>query len=454
MLPTRLVWKAFAASLIAGGFMAVPATADEALLADNCGACHAADADGQLSRIAGQRKSPEGWLMTIVRMRVVHGIEMTDSAQADLVTYLSETNGLAPSETEGYRYILERDPSIIEEPPAELAEMCARCHSAARVALQRRTPEEWRIHMDFHVGQYPTIEYQALGRDREWYKIAVEETTPWLAENFPFETEAWTAWQAADKPDPTGDWDVVVRLPEAGPATGMMVVSGASAPYTISGNVTTNDGTSHSLSGEANLYTGFEWRGSVTIDDVDYSQVLALSEDGDTLSGRQFVADADEIGGRFEAVRSGSDAELAGIDRMVDGDVDSIRIEPPFAIARVGGGGGSTPPVKALFRAIGYANGADGEAGTDDDVRLGEVAADWSVKAFDEVAEQMEDVAYAGEMDASLGIFTPNVAGPNPDRPFSTNNAGNLTVVADHGGKTAEAQLIVTVQRWNDPPIR
>ena len=51
-------------------------------------------------------------------------------------------------------------------------------------------------------------------------------------------------------------------------------------------------------------------------------------------------------------------------------------------------------------------------------------------------------------------IFTPAVAGPNPARRFSTNNAGDLTVTGTALGLTGEGHLIVTVQRWNDPPIR
>ena len=52
------------------------------------------------------------------------------------------------------------------------------------------------------------------------------------------------------------------------------------------------------------------------------------------------------------------------------------------------------------------------------------------------------------------GIFMPAEAGPNPERPFQTNNAGDLTVTGTALGKTATAHLIVTVQRWIDPPIR
>ena len=60
-------------------------------------------------------------------------------------------------------------------------------------------------------------------------------------------------------------------------------------------------------------------------------------------------------------------------------------------------------------------------------------------------------------MSPSTGVFTPAAAGPNPERRMMTNNAGNLKVQAQvqDGDQTlsAEGQMIVTVQRWNNPPI-
>ena len=47
--------------------------------------------------------------------------------------------------------------------------------------------------------------------------------------------------------------------------------------------------------------------------------------------------------------------------------VDSVKVEPGFAISRVGGG--TTPAVNAQFEAVAYANGAYGDAGTDDDIK-------------------------------------------------------------------------------------
>jgi len=491
-----------------------------ALLQDKCGSCHAADASGALSRIAGQRKSPEGWLMTIVRMRLVHGIAVENAEQAEMVAHLSETQGLAPSETAGYRYILEREPAVVEDADPMLAGMCGRCHSVARVALQRRTLEEWSLHMDFHVGQYPTTEYQAGGRDREWFKIAKEEVAPALAKMLPFDDQAWTDWQAAAKPDPAGDWVFITRLPDQGPAFGKFTLERGDGGLRLSGSLRTAAGDDLPVSGKVRLYTGFEWRASLSIGGDSYRQVLALSADGNGLAGRQFRTGEDSLGGRFRAARLGGPTTIlgavpanlkagnngtvqvvgAGLTGLSFGDgvsasdiaanefgaaaklaaaaagqgpvsiragaaaandafavygkLDALKVEPAFAIARVGGGGGSTAPVKAMFQAIGYLNGPDGQPGTDDDVRVGEVTSNWSVAAFDDIAEQMKDTAFAGTMDAAAGIFTPAAAGPNPDRPFSTNNAGNLKVLAQGEGLTGEAQLIVTVQRWNDPPIR
>ncbi|MCX7644603.1 MAG: quinohemoprotein amine dehydrogenase subunit alpha, partial [Rhodobacteraceae bacterium] len=134
--------------------------------------------------------------------------------------------------------------------------------------------------------------------------------------------------------------------------------------------------------------------------------------------------------------------------------VDRVTVEPAFAIARVGGGSDIGPDAVPIdFAAVGWWNGPDGQPGTDDDIRVGEVPATWTTGNHNEVAAAMEDARFAGAIDET-GLFTPAVAGPNPERPFSTNNAGDLKISAEALGRTGEAQLIVTVQRFIDPPIR
>ncbi|MDW4497370.1 quinohemoprotein amine dehydrogenase subunit alpha [Sulfitobacter sp. D35] len=503
---TRLT--GIAALAAATALTGAAASADEALLEASCGGCHAVT-DSGLSRIAGQRKTPEGWLMTIVRMRIAHDVDISEADQSALVSYLSDTQGMAPSETADWRYALQKDPAHVEQSEEPMASMCGRCHTVARAALQRRTADEWMTHMHFHVGQFPTIEYQALGRDREWFRIATEEIAPYLAETYPLETEAWSAWQAAEKPQVAGDWVVLTDLPEHGAVYGVLSVSGDASPYALSGSLTAQDGSSVDVGGQMNLYTGYEWRGSVTIDGTAYRQVLAVSEDGSRLEGRQFRTDDDSLGGMLSGAKAGGDPVLLGVvpeaaapgtvtaqavgvglddlgagsteanaagatvtlegaagevaTLAAGGDeatvaffdaVDRLTVEPAFTIARVGGGSDVGPaPVPAQFKAIGWWNGPDGQPETEDDIRVGALDADWSVENHNEMAAQMEDAKFAGTIEAN-GIFMPAVAGPNPERPFSTNNAGDLKIVAEAGGQSGEAQLIVTVQRFIDPPIR
>ncbi len=163
--------------------------------------------------------------MTIVRMMQLHGVEVTDDERAVLVKHLADSQGLAPAETEGYRYILERVPSQIEDPATEeLGTMCARCHSYARIALQRRTEDEWRKLAHFHLGQYPTTEYQALGRDRNWWEIASEQVPGELAELYPLDTPAWQAWTEREPVDLAGEWRFVGRDSRVGDYEGVATI--------------------------------------------------------------------------------------------------------------------------------------------------------------------------------------------------------------------------------------
>ena len=75
---------------------------------------------------------------------------------------------------------------------------------------------------------------------------------------------------------------------------------------------------------------------------------------------------------------------------------------------------------------------------------------------FDAEAKRTEDEKFAGHFDGR-GCFSPSSAGPNPAREYSGDNVGNLTVLAHarDGEHVLEgrAHLVVTVQRWNTPPI-
>lgn len=127
---------------------------------------------------------------------------------------------------------------------------------------------------------------------------------------------------------------------------------------------------------------------------------------------------------------------------------DYLQVVPELGLARVGG---QANPAKAeQFEAIAYNRGPDGTPHTRDDLRLGPVKAHWSVEEYFYSLED-RDVEFVGKIDPN-GLFLPSAEGPNPQRPFKTNNVGNVWVVATYRPDgtdqelKAKAFLLVTVQ--------
>ena len=531
---------AFAVGLMLPGMSQAQSTDQAAVTVPaplaSCVGCHIPDEKGALSRIRDQRKTAEGWEMTINRMRLIHGltlsgqeINIAPASMREMVKYLADNQGLAPSESEPYRYLLEQDLNRTEDIDADLAVMCGRCHSSARFALQRRTEDEWEKLVHFHLGQYPSTEYSLYGRDRDWLGQALNESVPALAKAYPLETDAWREWQATPKPALAGRWVMAGHMAGRGDLHAVMTVEGGESDnYSISLEGVFADGAELSGTGKAVVYTGYDWRAQLTLGDITMRQVFAADASGNEMTGRMYLRGQDLQGVRLTAaredgparivavspshIRQGSSQQLvisgvglegdiklpagikiesevsrtanrievqvsaAGDAALGMGDVsvgpvastgslavydaiDQLQVRPAFGVARVGDNGGSTPKVNAAFRAVGVDFGADGEAGTDDDITLGYVdGVNWQVQPWDEIAERMDDVKFAGNMGRQSGIFEPAGAGPNPERVQGTNNAGNLKVVAsleqDGDSVMGEGQLIVTVQRWNNPPLK
>lgn len=527
---------AVAALLLSSQYVHASSRAENIMEA-SCTGCHSRNEDGSWVRISDQRKSPEGWHMTLVRMRAAHGAELVDPAGGDelqtvrrLVRYLSRTQGLAPEETAPFRYVLEREFNTIENHDTVLfGEMCARCHSGARVGLQRRSKEEWHHLVHFHLGQFPTTEYSLMGRDRDWLGIALEKMVPYLSERFPLDNASWDAWQKSPRPTLDGRWRVTGRMPGKGHFSGHMTATpdGDNLALQFSGRFA--GGEQLAGSGEARIYNGYEWRATLDLEGETWRQVFAATSEGNELEGRMFLRNRDEWGIRVRAVHDDAPARLlaaypghlqrgtesevtllgshlddpeaielaSGIEvlsaTVLDGDrirlriradsdaepgtypiiyagqaseaalvvynaIDRVEVEPAYAVARVGGNGGSQPVVDAMFDAVGIDVGVDGVAGTTDDLRIGVLPATWSVEPWDQRAGDDRDVEFAGSMDPDSGVFHPGPAGPNPARQYETNNAGNLRIIAEVADEEqtlrGEGHLIVTVQRWNNPPIR
>lgn len=518
-----------ATALLAGGpaVAAGGADSDTDLVRTYCAGCHREATPGHFDRITNIRKSPEGWVMTLFRMRQVHGLALPEEVRDALVRHLADTLGLAPSESAAGRFALERRPNVQDLQPGgdlqDLPVMCGRCHSIARVSLQRRDADEWLRLVHMHVGQWPTLEYQASARDRYWWQTATTELPGKLAEMYPFDTPAWREWQGRSRADLDGQWLVHGHTPGRGDYDGMATITRRGpGEYTASYALSYADGTPVVGSSKAVLYTGYEWRGTAELDGEPVREILASSDDGAQLKGRWFLQDHAEVGGDWVAVRARGAPEILAVSpgafrigatvratvfgRKLDGPVsfgpgtstrvvardanritvdvtvgpgakpgnrtvavgkiraadpvavydriDRVEVEPGYGIGRVGGG--KIAPVSAQFEAVGYFDVPVDDAGTKNAIRLGVLPAAWSVAPYDAQAKQNDDTRFAGGIDET-GRFTPGAAGPNPERGFSGNNVGNLLVIATvpDGDRqvTGSAHLIVTVQRWNTPPI-
>jgi len=75
-----------------------------------CGSCHATDDAGRMSRISWQRKSAEGWQITVIRMIRTGNISLSAEEARDVVRYLTDNHGLAPEEERPYFYLAEQRP--------------------------------------------------------------------------------------------------------------------------------------------------------------------------------------------------------------------------------------------------------------------------------------------------------------------------------------------------------
>ncbi|MDW9404333.1 quinohemoprotein amine dehydrogenase subunit alpha, partial [Pseudomonas soli] len=101
MKTTRLRRQAGTLALVATALLSAQAMAAEqgpSLLQNKCMGCHIPEGNDSYSRISHQRKTPEGWLMSIARMQVMHGLSISDDDRRTLVTYLAAKQGLPPSQ--------------------------------------------------------------------------------------------------------------------------------------------------------------------------------------------------------------------------------------------------------------------------------------------------------------------------------------------------------------------
>ncbi|AXX92768.1 quinohemoprotein amine dehydrogenase subunit alpha [Malaciobacter molluscorum LMG 25693] len=299
---------AFGLLLSSVSLFAVDANNGAKVLETKCIACHTGSLKDGLSRISDQRKTPEGWYMTINRMQRIHGLLLTQQEEKDVVKYLSDNQGLTPKEIKPFKYVLDKTPNYQEKKTDELfTQMCIRCHSQARIGLQRRTAKEWDGLVNFHVAQFISFEVQANARDRDWLGIAQKKIVPYLEKLYGKQEKTWTnylksvknyelplSWTFEGHSAKDGDFDATLKLTKAKDDSYIAIYEQSYL-----------NGKSFKASGKAILYSKSELRISLKdANGIRYSQILHINPINSEVEGRIYQTEHSELGASLKGIAS------------------------------------------------------------------------------------------------------------------------------------------------------
>jgi len=284
-----------------------------------------------MQRISYERKTPEGWEMSVRRMMSLNNVSIDPATARAVVRYLSDHQGLAPAELRPGRFEVER--RAIEyryTADARTETTCRACHSMGRVITQRRTRGEWDLLLATHRALYPDVDFQAFrrgGPPTNDSGVAIphpmDAAVNHLARAFPLRTPEWSAWSATMRPPHLeGTWMLSGMEPGRGAFFGHVTVSRgpsdgefvtqASYRYADGGNVVQR-------SGKSIVYTGYQWRGRSTDpstrakDSVGLREVMFVEPGWEEMSGRWFTGGYEEIGMDVTLKKLSASPIIAGV---------------------------------------------------------------------------------------------------------------------------------------------
>jgi quinohemoprotein amine dehydrogenase len=293
----------------AAGAPGIPVTSD--LVREKCTACHKS-AGGLVSRISYVRQVPEAWEETLWRHKRIHGLSITKEEKEALLLYFSETQGLAPAEVLPYAYTLEKRDTKEKVDNQVIIDMCVRCHSYAKTALQRRTPEEWPKLANMHSGVLPMWLYQ-LQDVLDW-DDTLAACLKELSKRFPLETPEWKRWTEARPKVGGGKWVVAGYQAGKGAYGGEVTLAKTGDPfYSYGGTVEFENGEKQSIEGKATLYGGYAWRASGTLAGKPIREVFHISMDGATFTGVRFDVPHFELRGVETRTFAGSSPRILSV---------------------------------------------------------------------------------------------------------------------------------------------
>jgi quinohemoprotein amine dehydrogenase len=304
----------------------IPVT--DAMTKEKCGACHTADAKGNLSRISWVRTTPEGWDQAIKRMVKLNGAAVSPEEARHIVRYLSNSHGLAPEEAKPVMYLVEKRAQDETNIPSEsVRQGCAACHAFAQPLSWRRSSLEWKNLQDFHIALYSQADaqYRRIATDEPGTSItepkpivnkpgtipmtAGQVSLEYIRKMAPLRTPEWTAWTARmQAPRLAGKWLVSATLPGKGKFVGTMTVSATGEEDEFKTATTLHslsDGSTISSTGNGVVYAGYSWRGRsatgtapTTPEGLDQPlrQTMWFAPDRKNAMGRWFWGEYQEFG--------------------------------------------------------------------------------------------------------------------------------------------------------------
>jgi len=296
-----------------------------------CATCHTRDTAGYMQRISYERKTPEGWEMSVRRMAGLNELKIDPTSARMIVRYLSDHQGLAPAELRPGRFETERrmiDYRYTADPKTETT--CRACHSMGRVITQRRTRGEWELLLATHRSLYPDADFQAFRRGGPAVNDSgVPQPHPMdvalahLAKAFPLRTPEWTAWSATMRsPHLEGTWTLSGSEPGHGAFYGHMTIARGATEGEFVTQATyryADGGQVVHRSGRSIVYTGYQWRGRSTDpamrgrDSTGLREVMFVEPGWEEMSGRWFTGGYEEIGMDVSLKKLGANTVIAGV---------------------------------------------------------------------------------------------------------------------------------------------
>lgn len=301
---------------------------DDATVIRKCAGCHARDSTGRLGRLSYLRKTPEGWETSIRRMVTLNNVKLEPAEARSIVRYLSNHQGLAPTEVRPARFEIERrliDFRYTADPGTERT--CRACHSVGRMMLQRRTRSEWELLMAMHRGYYPLVDNQAFRRgpappDSGPQPHPMDQAVAHLSRVYPLRTAEWSAWSATMRPPPLeGSWLLSGSEPGRGAFYGRVTITkvpGTDDEFTTRASYRyAAGGAALSREGRSIVYTGHQWRGRSapvgTPEDSAWREVASVEPGWQEMTGRWFRGGYDEFGMDVTLRRLGPGPVLSGV---------------------------------------------------------------------------------------------------------------------------------------------